>query len=100
MIAYEEDRTAAAKFTEEQIVLARRQADTGTVVAEVCRKMGINEAIFYNRTGGPVEKEVWMPRYSQTSSASPVRSGHRMEENQQLKQLVADLSPDNRCFKT
>lgn len=27
---------------------ALRQADTGTVVAEGCRKMGINEATFYN----------------------------------------------------
>ena len=31
-----------AKFTEAQIVFALRQADTGTVVAEVCRKMGIS----------------------------------------------------------
>lgn len=30
------------------IVFALRQADTGTVVAEVCRKMGISEATFYN----------------------------------------------------
>jgi len=36
------------KFTEAQIVFALRQADTGTVVAEVCRKMGISEATFYN----------------------------------------------------
>ena len=39
-----------SKFTEAQIVFALRQADTGTVVAEVCRKMGISEATFYNRT--------------------------------------------------
>lgn len=32
------------KFTEAQIVFALRQADTGTIVAEVCRKMGISEA--------------------------------------------------------
>ena len=36
------------EFTEAQIVFALRQADTGTVVAEVCRKMGISEATFYN----------------------------------------------------
>jgi len=30
-----------SKFTEEQIAFALHQADTGTAVAEVCRKVGI-----------------------------------------------------------
>ena len=33
-----------SKFTESQIIFALRQAETGTKVAEVCRKMGISEA--------------------------------------------------------
>ena len=37
-----------AKFTEAQIVLTLRQADTGMTVAEGCRKMGISEATCYN----------------------------------------------------
>ena len=37
-----------SKFTEEQIAFALRQVDTGTKVAEVCRKIGIAEATFYN----------------------------------------------------
>ncbi len=36
------------KFTEDQIAFALRQAETGTKVAEVCRKMGISDAIFHN----------------------------------------------------
>jgi putative transposase len=36
------------KFTEAQIVFALRQADTGVIVAEVCRKMGIGEVTYYN----------------------------------------------------
>lgn len=36
------------KFTEAQIGFARRQADTGVPIAEVCRKMGISEATYYN----------------------------------------------------
>ena len=36
-----------SKFTEEQIAFALRQAETGTRVAEVCRKMGISEMTFY-----------------------------------------------------
>jgi len=39
---------AAAKFTEAQIIFALRQADTGVPVAEVCRKMGVSEATYYN----------------------------------------------------
>lgn len=37
------------KFTEQQIACALKQAITwGTRVDEVCRKMGISEATFYN----------------------------------------------------
>ena len=37
-----------SKYTESQVVFALKQAETGTPVAEVCRKMGISEATFYN----------------------------------------------------
>jgi len=36
------------KFSEEQIAFALKQAETGTSVDEVCRKMGICQATFYN----------------------------------------------------
>lgn len=32
-----------SRFAEEQIAFALRQADLGTPVAEVCRKMGVSE---------------------------------------------------------
>jgi putative transposase len=35
-----------SKFTEEQIAFAIKQAELGTRVEEVCRKMGISEATF------------------------------------------------------
>lgn len=34
-------------FTEEQITYALKQAELGTRVAEVCRKMGLSDATFY-----------------------------------------------------
>ena len=37
-----------SKFTEEQIGFGLRQAELGISVDEVCRKMGISEATFYN----------------------------------------------------
>jgi putative transposase len=36
-----------AQYTDAQITFGLRQAETGTRVAEVCRKMGISEATFY-----------------------------------------------------
>lgn len=36
-----------SKFTEEQIAFALRQAELGTGVDEVCRKMGISQATFF-----------------------------------------------------
>ncbi len=36
-----------SKFTEEQMAYALKQAELGTPVAEVCRKMGISDATFY-----------------------------------------------------
>jgi putative transposase len=36
-----------SKFTEQQIAFAVQQAESGTQVADVCRKMGISEATFY-----------------------------------------------------
>lgn len=37
-----------SKFTEAQIVFAIKQAESGVTVEEICRKMGISEATFYN----------------------------------------------------
>jgi putative transposase len=38
-----------SKFTEQQIAFALQQAEGGTQVADVCRKVGISEATFYRR---------------------------------------------------
>ena len=37
------------KFTDEEMAFALRQAEAGTKVNEICRKMGISEDTFYNR---------------------------------------------------
>ena len=36
-----------SKFTDEQIAFAMHQANTGTAVEEVCRKVGISQVTFY-----------------------------------------------------
>lgn len=36
-----------SRFSEEQIAFALRQAETGTPIVEVCRKMGVSEQTFF-----------------------------------------------------
>ena len=77
------------RFTEEQIAFALRQAETGTSVAEVCRKMGISEATFYN----------WKKKYGGLGVSELRRLKQLEEENHKLKQLVADLSLDKKMLQ-
>jgi len=77
------------KFTEEQIAFALRQAETGTKVSEVCRKMGVAEATFYN----------WKKKYGGLGVSELRRLKQLEEENKQLKKLVADLSLDKQMLQ-
>ncbi len=50
-----------SRFTEEQLALARQQAEQGTQVAEVTRKVGSSEQTFYRwkkKYGGLMPSEV------------------------------------------
>lgn len=69
-----------SKFTEAQIAFALRQAEQGTRVAEICRKMGISEATFYN----------WRKKYGGLGVSELRRLKQLEEENRRLKQLVAN----------
>ena len=69
-----------SKFTESQIVFALKQAETGTAVAEVCRKLGISEATFYS----------WKKKYGGLDPAELRRLRQLEEENAQLKRIVAE----------
>jgi len=51
----------SSKFTEEQLAFALKQAETGTPVKEVIRKMGITEQTFYRwkkKYGGMMPSEL------------------------------------------
>lgn len=37
-----------SRFTEEQIAFALKQQEVGAPVEEICRRMGISDATFYN----------------------------------------------------
>ena len=76
-------------FTEEQIAFALRQAESGTSVAEIIRKLGISEQTFYR----------WKKRFAGLGIAELRRLRIIEEENRKLKQLVAELSLKNRVLK-
>ena len=78
-----------SKFTGEQIAYALRQAETGTKVSEVCRKIGAAEATFYN----------WKKKYGGLGVSELRRLEQLEEENRQLKKLVADLSLDKQMLQ-
>jgi putative transposase len=78
-----------SRFTEEQIAFALKQAETGTPVKEVIRKMGITEQTFYR----------WKRKYGGLSGSELRKLKHLEEENRRLKQMVADLSLDKHMLQ-
>jgi len=67
------------KFTEAQIAFALRQAESGTPIAEIIRKMQISEVTFYR----------WKKKYAGMGVAGLRR----------LKRLVADLTLDKQMLQ-
>jgi putative transposase len=43
------------RYTEPQFVFALQRAESGTAVAEICRKMGVAEATFYRWNKHPLQ---------------------------------------------
>jgi putative transposase len=78
-----------SRFTEQQIAFALRQAETGTPVSEVTRKLGITNQTFYRRK----------QKYSGLGPSELRRLKQLEEENRQLKKLVADLSLDKHMLQ-
>ena len=78
-----------SRFAEEQIAFALKQAELGTSVQEVIRKMGITEQTFYR----------WKRKYGGLGTSELRRLKQLEEENRQLKQMVADLSPDKHMLQ-
>ena len=79
----------SSRYTPEQVTFAMRQAESGTPVPEVCRKMGIAEQTFYR----------WKKKYAGMGVAEVRKLRVLEEENRKLKQLVADLSLDKQMLQ-
>ncbi len=73
-----------SRFTEEQIVMTLRQAEAGTPVREIIRKLGITEPTFYR----------WKKKYGSLGVSELRELKQLRDENGRLKRVVADLSLD------
>lgn len=67
------------RFSDEQIAVALRQAEGGTTVGEICRKMGVAEATF----------DRWKKVYAGMGVAEIRRLKQLEDENAKLKRLIA-----------
>ena len=73
-----------SRYTEEQVAFALKEAELGTPVAEVCRKMGVSEATFFR----------WKQKYGGLGPSELRKLRQPEEENTRPKKPVADLSLD------
>lgn len=77
------------RFTEEQIVKVLNEHQNGRPATEIVRELGIAEQTFYN----------WKHKYGRMGLSDVKRLKQLEEENRRLKELVAELSLDNKILK-
>ena len=78
-----------SRFTEEQITLALRQAEAGTPVVDICRKLEITETTFYR----------WKRKYGGVGVSELRELRDLRDENRRLKRVVADLTLDKHILQ-
>jgi len=68
------------RYTDEQIIGAIKQHESGVKVAELCRKLGISSGTFYN----------WRSKFAGLEVNEAKRLKEPEAENNKLKRLLAD----------
>ncbi len=89
ILVLKEHAVKKSRNTEEQIAYALKQAETGTPVAEVLRRMGILEQTFCR----------WKKLHGGLGVGELRRLKQLEDESRKLKQLVADLSLDKHILQ-
>ncbi len=74
-----------SKFTESQIPETLQEAEFGPLVADACRKRGINIATFCQ----------WKRKYARMTTSRLKRVKELETENAPLKRMYADLTLEN-----
>lgn len=77
------------RFTEEQIIRILKEHEAGKKAADIVREHNISEQTFYR----------WKSKYGGMDVSEAKRLKQLEEENRRLKEIVADLSLDNRILK-
>jgi putative transposase len=78
------------RFTETQIISILNQQEAGLSAKDLTREHGISEATFYN----------WKARYGGMDANEVKQMKELEEENNRLKQIVANLTLENDAIKT
>ena len=75
--------------SEEQIMHALRQAESGQKVGDICRELGVSQQAFYS----------WKRRFAGLGLSELRELRQLREENRKLKTLVADLTLDKHILQ-
>lgn len=77
------------RYSEEQIIGAIKQHESGSKVDDICRDMGISVGTFYN----------WRSKYAGLEINEAKRLKELESENSKLKKLLADKLLENEAMK-
>jgi putative transposase len=77
------------RFTEQQIIGALKEHESGAEVGQLCRRMGISRVTLY----------AWKKKYGGMDVSEAKRLRKLEDENGRLKRAVADLTLDNQVLK-
>ena len=78
-----------SKWTDEQIIGLLQEAEAGTPVTEICRRLGIAKETFYR----------WRKKFGGLQVNEARRLRQLEEENRQLKRVVADQALNLQVLK-
>jgi putative transposase len=78
-----------SRFNESQIVGILKEADSGVMVKDICRKYGISDATYYK----------WKSKYGGLEVSDVRRMRELESENSKLKRMYADVSLENQALK-
>lgn len=77
------------RFSETQIVVILKEADSGMLVKDICRKHGISDATYYN----------WKSKYGGMEASDLKRMKELEQELSKFKRMYADLAYENYALK-
>ena len=77
-----------SRYTEEQIIRAIKQHESGVKTQDICRELGIVEQTFYK----------WKAKFG-GMDVSEAKRLRELEENSRLKRLLAEAELDKAALK-